>query len=484
MISGKSRYSGRGETRSRAKSGQVVILAMLVFLAVAFLVLANIDSFLSVKRKEQTQNAGDAAALAAAVWQASTLNLEGELNLMHALAACQGDREAIDGINAIQTRLTFAGPLVGLFAAQTAAKRNHMFVDGPMTELVLNHAQDVRDIYSGEHSGNGTAVYPEPWPGAWLEYADMIEAAASDGIAAGPGNMEFFDTRSGHTLLNREFYQAVLGRDWCWFHFNDMTLLVSYEDFHSWAPLPPPDEKKFGNSEIFGVDIMMYKAPLAQFISPEDFSKAAMDWGYNDVTEIALITNKLRVLTAPHTWAIYGGSWGKWTAIDPYGEEKFPVVGPVKKEYDYDGAAAVVRTTGVVTPVSPGATPHASTWLAAAKPFGFLDTDEGRKNPASPGGLVLPAYRNVRLIPLDSAHGGNLNSADPEWVNHIRRHLAAYLEKGVKAAIPGCSYCDALRIWENRSFREYGIEWLKYNSGKCVRRGGGGGGGGGTHHGH
>ena len=66
------------------------------------------------------RDAGE-AALAAARWQGATLNLVGELNLMHALALSAQDSAAVGAITNLQARLCFTGPLTALIAAQVAA---------------------------------------------------------------------------------------------------------------------------------------------------------------------------------------------------------------------------------------------------------------------------------------------------------------------------------------------------------------------------
>lgn len=465
------------------RSGQIIIFLLLIFLSILLLALLHVDIFLAIRRKTQTQNAGDAAALAAARWQGATLNLEGELNLMHALAACEGDTNAIAGINALQARLAFSGPVAGLFAAQVAAKQNHMFVDPDMTALVKEHAQEVRNAYAG--GGDDDLAYPQPWEGAWNDYAAMIEAAAQDGIAAGPGNMRYFDTLGDHMLLRREFYQAVEGRDWCWFFFNANDLLNGYQSYHDWDPLPEPADHHYDNSEIFGVNVHGIEAPLEAILSREAVSKLATDWGFAAATEQALDESGI-MTNAAARWFVYeAGSWGDWTAIDPYGEEQFPVAGPVKDEYNVDGAAAVCRVTGKVIPVSPSAESKEVEWSAAAKPFGYLDDEtEGHVKATAAGGLVVPAFREVRLVPLDAASGADLNTADVDWIRHVRRHLKNYLANG--PSVPdGCPYCAALVTWEEESFRQFGIAWLKLHSGTCHRGGGGGAARrGGTAHGH
>ena len=216
--------------RSRKKSNLHVlplVLVSIVILCVAALWLADIHHI--ILAKDKTQNAGDAAALEAARWQATTLNLIGELNLLHALALAQGDDTTCDTITNAQARIAFAGPLTGAGAAQQAAKLNGAPVREDYTQFVRDCADRVRHDYATTIGGQ--LALPEPWEGAWNDYADMLQAIADDGVAAGFDNAHFYsDPDGGHILLEEAFYRAVRGRDWCWFYHYAPGLLEQYTD--------------------------------------------------------------------------------------------------------------------------------------------------------------------------------------------------------------------------------------------------------------
>jgi len=476
---------------ARGRSGQIALLMLLLLTAALLVVLVCFDVFTAVLRKNDTQNAGDAAALAAARWQAASLNLEGELNLLHALALATGETNAVRGINAIQERLAFAGPLAGLAAAQTAARENHAFDDPQGEEILRAHASALRSLADpGVGAGSPDLLYPEPWPGAWREYADMIETVAAGGIAAVPGNTRYFDAAGGHILLERAFYMAVNGRDWCWFFFNAMPLLRGYRSFSDWPPLPEPDESDFSNSEIFGLGIRPAVAPLVMFMDETAAAEFLSAVPPGETIDADALRESGVMTNAAQKWYVYDrAAWGRWEKIDPQGEYRFPAAGRVKPEYDVDGAAAVCRVRADIDPSSPGLPPAKAEWLAAAKPFGYLEEPGGgrRETAVSLGGYVMPAFRAVRLVPVDTARGAEFNTADASWVEHVRRHIRPYMERGPSGLPPaaaGCVWCDALRLWEQAAFREYGLRWLEVNSGTCRRGGGGPGGHGGSAHGH
>ena len=106
-----------------------------MMLGLLFLMLVNADVFLAIRGKGRLQNAGDAAALAAARWQGITLNGIGALNLAQVDIACKYAASPsqftnlVAGVQHLQERLVFAGPCAGLYASQCIAAKNGMNVD-------------------------------------------------------------------------------------------------------------------------------------------------------------------------------------------------------------------------------------------------------------------------------------------------------------------------------------------------------------------
>jgi Flp pilus assembly protein TadG len=481
---------GRMLSLERARSGQAVIFLLLVFTVLVFFLLFNVDLHRVIQRKTQAQNAGDAAALAATRWQAATLNLVGELNLMHVLALAAvpvPDRVAVDAITNMQARICFTGPLAGFYASQVAAKNNHIYVDPALTDLLRSHVQTIRTQYANTINADGEKYYNEPWPGAWNEYADMLEAVCADGIAVGPDNAQFFAIPgAGHILLSKEFYEAVLGRSWCWFYLYQRGLLESYSSFHDWPPLPDINPNTYDNSEIYGVGVHPVTEKMKNLFTAETLGTAITRSGLtpDGVPDL----NNTNLMDFAETWYMYKrDKWGSWDSIKTDGEFPFPAAGEVRPEYDYTGADVVIRLSAVVDRITPGTGTKQATvnWTAAAKSFGYLDSDTEKKKPDSAAAFVLPAFRNVRLIPADTASGSNSSTSDVEWMIHVTKHLKPYMEIGTTS--PGnCGYCRALVTWEPKPFRQGGIDWLKLNSHLCKIPTGGGGGhrGGGSRRGH
>ena len=485
------------------RRGQVALYLLMVIVVLCFLALMNVDIFLSVRSKNRIQNAGDAAALAAARHQALVLNEIARLNLEHLRAAALDETNRCEEIFYTQRRLALIAPVDGLRKADEAARANGREPREEFSTILREHAHIVRTVYAG--GGQAGDPYPEPYPGAWGEYAAAIDAAIADGLAAGPDNLEFYYAQGGHLLLTRDFYSAIAGRNWCWFHFNAESTLKSYTGHEDWGPLPIRHENSFENSEIFSLHVKSKRGSILDVFTPREVvnllerfadtgetGQGGSPWA-ESVAECpvtyAVITNSALLRDNRQTWYFLGEDrWREWTEISA--ERGFPVLGSIKPEYDVRGCAAIMRCEDDVESFAVDGTANL-TWSAAAKPFGHLEDEDGDAAPATYlNGFLVPCFTDARLVPLDSVGGQNLATADAGWVNHVRHHLGGYLAYGT-LGLPGrCWYCAQLRLWEQESFRASGIWWLKFNSGTCRRStgggigGGGGGIGGGTSHGH
>ncbi len=468
------------------RRGQVMIL-LVVFMVILLLIgLWNFDLHKIIRVKHVARNGGDAAALAAARWQALTLNLIGDLNVLQAAALTDALANGVSNSPAaaacadLQARLCFVGPLIGMAASQSAAKNNGIFVNTDYTRTILDHAALVRAEYD--------IRYPDPpydngpgEPSCWSDYADMLDIIAGQGIAAAPDSFRLytdFATRD-HFLLNPDFYDAVATRGWCWFFFNAMSLLEDYRSYRDWPALPLITEPRPMNAEYFG----LYLRTLNRL---DNLPFARSPNRTNDIpafiAELADDAGRAidpAILRLESDWYAYReGDWSAWTDRIPEG---FPFLAPVRDTFNYAGADAAVRIETAMQRLTPGSAPDTITWSAAAKPFGSLEDD------ALPTryGLVLPAFHDIRLIPVDTSSAPGGGSA-PGWGLHIYRHLESYLRDGLSGLTAGCWYCDQLRTWEDSDFRQQGVDWLRTNSHQCQRPppGGGGGAGGGTRRGH
>ena len=451
----------------------------MIFMIMALLILALVivwifDVHTVLHLKARTQNAGDASALAAARWQGVTLNLIGDLNIMQALALSVGDSNAGKAISEAQARLCYVGPMIALMASQQAAKNNGIYIYQPFSEYMQKHASQVKSDYP-------IIFTNEPYTDCWQEYGQMLADLAAGGICSGPDNARLYtDYSYGHTLFMQDFYDAVAARNWCWFHFNDMTLLTTYLNYQSWPGLPPPVlPPRPVNSEYFGLGL--------------DYINAALPGGINTIHRMNALQNERNlgitaisneVAGATVRWYVY--KWQDWMSNLP---KDFPFRGVpnpsfFKPQYDYYGADAAVRIEALSQRLTPGAKNALITWTAAAKPFGFLTDDTGNALRPDACTVILPAFRSVRLIPVDASTAPIAGSYNLDWRRHIEDHLQIYLDSGQTDPEGDCWYCQQLQTWEDPAFRQQGIDWLSNTNNHCYRPVGGSGTSGGARRGH
>lgn len=469
------------------RSGQAIIFVLMVLVILTFVALWQFDIHKTLFVKYKSRNGGDSAALAAARWQALALNMIGEMNILQAVSISQsltvGDNTFADArqIGDLEARIGFTGPMIGFLASQQAAKNNGMYVNDDFTQAVLDHAEEIRNEYP--------IRYPDPpyvngsGGSAWEDYADMVAQVASYGIAAWPDNVRYYtDYMSAeHMLLNPSFYDAVASKNWCWFFFNAYDLLRSYSSYRDWPPLPVYSEPRPASAEYFSLNTRRVSR-LSSF-GTITFTNQPFDADdlVQYIGQLASPPQMLHtgVVDVAANWLFYRDeTWGSW---QNFVGDDFPFRGTIKTEYDYVGADAAVRTISNVDRVSPGINAADVTWSAAAKPFGAL---EGPVKPSTYG-IVLPAFTDVRLIPVDTSTA-LAGGSRPNWGIHIHEHLPDYVALGPAQLRGGCWYCTQIRTWEIPEFRAEGVEWLVYNSAQCYIRpiGGGGGGGGGSRRGH
>ena len=464
-------FSLQNMFRRNRRRGQVAVFLLMILTVLAFVLLWDVDIHHIITTKTRSQNASDAAALAGARWQGIGINLVGELNLLHALALSANDAAAVDAITNMQARVLFTAPMMGLAAAQVAAKNNGMYAEEEYTQIVLQHVQDVKNY--GDQIGS-VSIFPPPYPGAWDDYATMLQAIADDGIAAGPDNTCFYnDSVGGSILLLKNFYSAVAGKTWCWFYLYYPSLLQDYTDYKWWPPLPPPVPQAEYNSEFLPLGLKPYTLALNQIISANNLWEEATRDGVD-------MTGFVAAKTMPkiETWYVYDTSRWKtpWQKMN-----LLPLTGTVRSEYDYAGADVMFRVQASVTRMTPGLDNSASSnnipGTAAARPFGAVGPDTAPLVPFSYG-LVFPSFSAVRLIPIPACSSANNGTFDIAWRHHVDVDLPLYQATG---AVNGdCWYCQQLALWENPTFRQTGIEWLSVNSYLCTLPTSGGGGGGGT----
>lgn len=467
----------------KASRGQVALYLLLALVAVMVLVLANVGAFVAVRAKNRAMNAGDAAALAAAHRQAELLNEIGTLNLRHAEAEAVGDWEKCLDIVRRQRKLAFLGPIDCLRRASEAAKANGAMPDDEMAGIIRRHVSDIRAKYA-----QNPDLYPEPWEGAWEEYAAALSEIAASGVCAGCDNVDFLDAVECFPLTAKSFYSMIEGGAWCKLVVARWEWLLDC-DSHN---MPRPTAREASavvNSEFCSLHLTV--APLVPDASEVAEVRALLARSgaeFPPLAEAGILDN--RPPDDPSRLYFFydtAGVWRQWDELDPQGRLHLPVLGKARPEFDVLGCAAVFRVTGEMPRLLSDTTGR-TTWNAAAKPFGTVGTPFGVASVIAPElrSLVLPAYDAVRLVPVGAANadGKDLSTADAKWLDHVRDHVPAYCADGVGGLPGGCGYCACLRRWEDPAFRARAAEWIARNAETCRRGSGGPSSTGGTSYAH
>lgn len=445
--------------RSPSRRGQAVVLLLALLVAMAALALwvADIDRF--VMAKLRVQDGGDAAALAAARWQAAGLNLCGELNLIQAymLADDVPNAEAALALHGLRQRVCLTTPMLAFLSAQRAAEANGL--------PELRPVEEVRDFLRDSARYALFEGYDDPEQAA-ADFRDMMELVLREPIYAFPLT-PLYEASGASLLAEQDFYEAILGRDWCWFWFNAYAFLQRYRGRADFGPAPKPNTEPF-----FGLRLGARTLTLQATLSESAPLAAAFDAQLTDLGHPRLPAPPPPDNGSPaHTERLLQARWtvfepGKWDAWQPMHPGELPIEGTLREEYDYTGASAAVSVERDTT-----------SWMAAAKAFGHV----GGENPTIHD-LVLGGFDAVRLIPVDAADAG-IRGFNLAWLRHLRFHVPDYAASGALA--DGCRYCSALRLWESPAFRATGIEWLAAFGHTCRRpRPGRPSDGGGANYGH
>lgn len=259
------RKSLRLRERRRREGGQTLIFGLIacVILVVAIFMLFDLQS--TIRYKIKSQSAVDAAALAGAKWQRYSLNIIGELNLIKSTSVLITDfcADASDGAAAktatfltpsgvgyserariianmqtleiavrmlsnMQARVSFVGPLIGVGAAQQAAKQNHLNYNETYCRLGLEHYKTVLDdeIYGSTYVFQNVPGTDFVWrtTGGGGPYAAMLaevlQTNTGDGSVTGyavdPNKLFLGMPYTQPSYLgSKGFYEAILSENWC-----------------------------------------------------------------------------------------------------------------------------------------------------------------------------------------------------------------------------------------------------------------------------
>ena len=413
----------------KSKSGQIALL--LVFLLTGLVLFSlNVDLFKAARSKLRLQNIADASTMAVTRWQATTLNLVGDLNFAHLKAindivpADERTTNFIAGITALQRHLKAIGPLIGFDAANQLARKNGAKASDGMREATESIADSTDPVY-----------------------ASLIRKISANGIYAGIDN-----TKTPTDLLtNPRFYRAVQNED-----IQELCELGGYHHtLPSVGSVVPSKEDMFHRGCIgyIGADEHSYsnKSNNINFIidSLLDLSKAI---GYSNanIDPDNLKTNKSIILSNDQAlmWNTFDSSeWRQLpSALD---SDNFPWIEGlnINSEHAIMGGSCTIRiedtvvTTNFTTTTAPA--PNADVFTEKINPIAQFHSDniihkeirhtivaqsaakvftkapngaspiQQRLNPA----LIIPVFSHARYVPFALAANGREAMADGEHVN-------------------------------------------------------------------
>jgi hypothetical protein len=466
------------------KSGQTLIFMSMVIVMIAFAALFYFDVNKILHVKAVSRNGGDAAALAATRWQAISLNLIGSLNIAEAVAITNDlsagltNSPEADLIADLQRRIAFSGPILGYVSAQQAAKQNGIFNQSQFASEINTHVDLLRTEYG--------LLYPQPfqpsgsYATAWEEIADMMEMAARHGVAV-QATWQYYATYANynHLLLNPGFYDAISGQSWCWFYHNAFDELQNYQNWTDWDDLPPIQINPPVNAEILSLWLTRVRVRDSVPTLPGGDTWASTLQNLQTALDDLELRDPQAYADFDADWAFYNGSrWNGWSNQIP---DNFPWDGDIRPEFEYGGADAAVAVMAQTERHTGFHGADTVNWTAGAKPFGTLEGNV----PPNTYGLVLPAFTDIRLIPIDATVSGGNSQLRPGWLDFIMNILPDYMAHGPTVLPAGNWYANQLITWENQNFRNTGLQWLLDNNYDCTRPSGPGpGSSGGTFHGH
>lgn len=367
--------------RGNRESGQVLLLGMIAMIVILLAIFLLFDLSTVIRGKVKAQNAVDAAALAGANWQRYTLNLLGELNLVKASTvlisddvfgigrdpgeflrvedredAERKDREerygllkaASDTVSQIQQRVLFIVPLIGMGAAQQAAKNNGINYNAVFGDA-LSHQLEMAQGVGPRSSVYKPYLEPEfiqrelfgfNWQPAYLSVLNDILQRGPDGIAKGIAvlpNAQLLGVPKVKTdppssndfapyLQSWRVYEAIGADYWCW--LRDL-LRMDFSSPGWWGNLITDEKGTFSReSEFLPVNVEIRKLSVTSYrpfsgVIDEQLGKKNLSGtelsGHYDFREPVYDSQGKVIVDETHddklapfpviSWAVYGWKW-------------------------------------------------------------------------------------------------------------------------------------------------------------------------------
>ena len=462
----------------KARNGQVALYLVMALLAIAVLMLVNVNAFLAVRSKNRMMNAVDEAAIAAAKHQGYLLNEIGRMNVEHLKAAVLGepwaDETGVDKMIRLRA-LAFLEPVQGIVRANEAAA-DWGYRGGEETSALAGFMDHISEIK------NNPDLYPPTEGGVnlWHLYAGALAGALGGSPAVVPSYMEMENPGSSGLFANNGFYDVLAAKAWCWFTIGNNAQYLdgdpSQIEPYEITPVEVPE-----NSEVFSLHIT-YKTWMDSEWREEWRGSGFSEKWTNFVCQVtglspdSFATNSYAA-SETEVWAFYDDMWRTWSTT--YNPDNFPIAGTIKPEYDVAGCVASCMMLGHIRQLGKDDEKLESdkTILvtAEAKPLGTVeDLDGGGRAPVTAYNRFIAASRpyekiftEAQLVLMGSVPRAPGCSMEPGWYEHVKKHSPQ--QPGA-----GCGYCRLWAEWSEPAFRSQIRSWLQQNADSC-RSGGPGG---------
>jgi Putative Flp pilus-assembly TadE/G-like len=329
--------------KKNKEKGQVLIFAIviLIILLIATLFLFDLHSIIRSKIKLET--AEQSAALAAAKWQARSLNLIGEINLIKAANGLLGDEYGIETIGItedeevvsanktlteMQSRISFCGPLIAFGAAQQAAKNNgvNIYTSDPQSGYKTVYT----DLNSYLEKLNPINLHPRyniEYPNyyRWREpYRNMLQHITDQGLAVRPnGRFAGLDNVDPPWLCNDpnddRLYNAILNKMWC---HPTLNMIIKYPDSYwngKWYNIDFEQTSFPGESEIYTLGV--------SYTDTSGINETDVENALNNIVGINAWEIRPKI-----SWCTYDNHWARKTAS---GHDNLSYTGPNNDGLNY-----------------------------------------------------------------------------------------------------------------------------------------------------
>ena len=407
--------------------GQTLVVAVLVIIVIFFAALFLFDLQSVIRVKVKTQTAADAAALAGAEAQVDSLNLIGEINIIKACTVLVGDfsgddsaenmSEASSNLTEMQARISFVGPLLGVGAAQQAAKNNGMMDYDTLTRDMEDYLRNVEDdaIY-----GNSDIFTPVIEGYSWREpYINMLRALNSQHMVAAP---QTFTASFSNEFSDPSLYSAILSDFWC----NDPLRRLIKDDSNFIGPW-----WKGLVSSIYFIEeselmplCVRYRSGVSAFKEASGYLEPMATQRNINLSDLynkdeSEDRDNLDTPIPYMRWCVYDGQWFSHVPGRHWveGTGKLYLRRGIRDEYIYGGAYSafrcvasdvawlsgayrvkhISRKKGVLKQLKDHKPPEVEA-TAAAKPLGYIEFN-GTRIPPNSIDIILPVFKSARLTP-------------------------------------------------------------------------------------